>query len=185
MLGFAHHDGLLHRIPAYVAPSLAPLFMAVGPWWAAGHPGADGLDLNDIPLAQALWSFGFCVLLLRVSPSWQKLPGRLARFDKPVTLASNRAVTLYLWHEIALIGSIPLLDPLWSIPGVWPAHADLLTALYPPLMFLLVWPLVALCIMAAGWAEDVSARRRPRLWPVGGPPARAAAPRTRESAPPG
>ncbi|WP_340561172.1 acyltransferase family protein [Streptomyces sp. GSL17-111] len=166
VLGFAHHDGLLRRIPAYIAPSLAPLFMAVGLWWAAGHPGADGMDLNDIPLAQALWSFGFCVLLLRISPSWERLPERLARWDKPITLANSRAVTLYLWHEIALIASIPLLDPLWDIPGVWPTHAELLTSLYPPLMFVLVWPLVALFIVAVGWAEDVAARRRPRLWPV-------------------
>ncbi|MGD9485248.1 acyltransferase [Streptomyces sp. TRM70308] len=168
VLGFAHHDGLLRRIPAYIAPSLAPLFMALGLWWATGHPGPDGLDLNDIPLAQALWSFGFCVLLLRVSPSWERLPGRLARYEGLVTLANSRAVTLYLWHEIALIATIPLLDPLWSIPGVWPTHADLLTSLYPPMMFVLVWPLVAVFIVAVGWAEDVAARRRVRLWPTGG-----------------
>ena len=34
----------------------------------AAIPGEDGWDLNDIPLGQALWSFGFCLLLLRISP---------------------------------------------------------------------------------------------------------------------
>ncbi|MDK1473856.1 acyltransferase [Streptomyces sp. 549] len=166
VLGFAHQDGLLKKIPGYLAPSVAPFLMVFGLWWATAHPGPDGLDLNDIPLAQAFWSFGFCLILLSFSPSWERLPGRLARWEKPVTLANNRAVTLYLWHEIALIATIPLLDPLWKIPGVWPDHADLLTSMYPPLMFILVWPLTALFILLVGWAEDVAAKRRPRLWPT-------------------
>jgi hypothetical protein len=53
---------------------------------------------------------------------------------------------------------------------------------YDVLMFLAVWPLVGLLIAAFGWAEDIAARRRARLWPRtktapgAGPSARAAAP---------
>lgn len=74
MLGFAHQQGLLREIPRYLAVSLASLVMAFGLWWASGHLGPDGWDLNDIPLAQATWSFGFVTLLLLYSPSWQTLP---------------------------------------------------------------------------------------------------------------
>jgi peptidoglycan/LPS O-acetylase OafA/YrhL len=167
VLGFAHHDGLLRRIPLYAVFVAAPVVMAAGFWWAIGHPGEEGLDLNDIPLAQALWSFGFCLLLMRISPSWQRLPGPLHRLERPVTLANSRAVTLYLWHQPALIATVPLLDLLWRIPVVSDSArvSDALESSYNTLMFLAVWPLVGLLIAAFGWAEDLAAKRRPRLWP--------------------
>jgi hypothetical protein len=167
LLGFAHHDGLLRRMPAYAVLIAAPAAMAAGLWWASGHPGEEGWDLNDIPLAQALWSFGFCLLLLRVSPSWRRLPGPMHRLEGTVTLANSRAVTLYLWHQPALIAAIPLLDLLWRVPVVedsgWLSGA--LESSYDVLAFLAVWPLVALLIAAFGWAEDVAAGRGPRLCP--------------------
>ncbi|WP_107097602.1 acyltransferase [Streptomyces sp. WMMB 322] len=167
MLGFAHHDGLLRRVPLYGVALVAPAAMAAGAWWAGAHPGEDGWDLNGIPLGQALWSFGFCLLLLRVSPSWHRLPGPLGRLERPVTLANSRAVTLYLWHQPALVATVPLLDLLWRIPAVGDSEAlsAALESWSGALMFLTVWPLAALLIAAFGWAEDVAARRRPRLWP--------------------
>ena len=167
VLGFAHHDGLFHQIPRYLNPSISPIVMAVGLWWASGHLGPMGWDLNDIPLAQALWSFGYCALLLQVSPAWPRLPDRLERLDKPITLANNRAMTIYLWHEIALLATVPLLDLVWKVSAVWqsPLLSGLLSSSYVLLMFLLVWPLLGLLMVACGWAEDLSARRRPRLWP--------------------
>nr|WP_245694514.1 acyltransferase [Streptomyces abyssalis] len=177
LLGFAHHDGLLRRLPVYAVTLAAPVTMAAGLWWAGGHPGEDGWDLNDIPLGQALWSFGFCLLLLRVSPSWHRLPGPLSRLERPVTLANSRAVTLYLWHQPALIATVPLLDLLWRVPAVADSQglSGALESSYDVLMFLAVWPLVALLIAAFGWAEDVAARRRARLWPRTKTPAAAAA----------
>ncbi|MEE1937855.1 acyltransferase [Streptomyces sp. TRM 70361] len=169
ILGFAHHDGLLYRIPKYFAPSLGPVFMGAGLWWTSDHLGPAGWDLGGVPLGQALWSFGFCVLLFQVSPAWRRLPDRLRRFDRLITLANNRAVSVYLWHEIALIATVPLIDLLWKIPAVWQSRmiSGLLSDSYPPLMFLLVWPLLGLLVAVFGWAEDLAARRRPRLWPTG------------------
>ncbi|NGO72779.1 acyltransferase family protein [Streptomyces boncukensis] len=170
VLGFAHREGLLRRLPGYVIPSLAPFVMAAGAWWAHGHLGPDGWDLNDIPLGQALWSFGFCLLLLHFSPSWQRLPGVLGRFDPLITLANARAVTIYLWHEIALIATVPLIDKLWQIDAVAdsPTLSSWLEQGDAAVMFVLVWPLLALLVVAFGWAEDVAARRKPRLFPVRG-----------------
>ncbi|APS21279.1 acyltransferase [Streptomyces sp. Tue 6075] len=167
ILGFAHHDGLFKDVPRYLTVSVASIVMGFGLWWASGHLTADGWDLNDIPLAQATWSLGFCVILLQYAPSWQELPGRLARFDRLVTLANNRAVTIYLWHNLLILATIPLLDLLWEIPYVDAHLGSAVEAGYTLLMTLLIWPLLALTIVAVGWVEDVAAKRRPRLWPDG------------------
>ncbi|MER7883434.1 acyltransferase [Streptomyces fimicarius] len=167
VLGFAHHDGLFKDVPRYLTISLASIVMGFGLWWASGHLTADGWDLNDIPLAQAAWSLGFCVILLQYAPSWQELPGRLVRFDRLVTLANNRAVTIYLWHNLLILATVPLIDLLWKIPYVDAHLGSTVEAGYTLLMTLLIWPLLALVIVAVGWVEDVAAQRRPRLWPDG------------------
>lgn len=168
VLGFAHHEGLLAKIPRYVAVSGASLVMAFGLWWASGHLGPDGWDLNDIPLAQATWSFGFVVILLQYSPSWQELPGRLAKWDKLVTLSNNRAVTIYLWHNLLIMATVPILDQLYQLPFMENERATAaLDSTYMIWMFFLVWPLIGLAIVAVGWIEDIAAKRSPRLWPNG------------------
>ncbi len=167
VLGIAHHEGLLKKIPRYMSVSCAALIMAFGIWWASGHKGPDGWDLNDIPLAQATWSFGFVVILLQYSPSWQELPGRLAKWDKLVTLSNNRAVTIYLWHNLLIMATVPLIDRLYELPFMTDGMMSVLDSSYTVLMFLLVWPLIGLTILTLGWIEDVAAKRSPRLWPNG------------------
>ncbi|MEU6539343.1 acyltransferase [Streptomyces sp. NPDC047000] len=168
VLGFAHHEGLLQRVPRYLAVSGAALLMAFGLWWASGHLGPDGWDLNDIPLAQATWSFGFVVILLQYSPSWQELPGRLRRFDRPITLSNNRAVTIYLWHNMLIMATVPIIDRAYDLPFMQSDSAvAALDSSYTLWMFLLVWPLIALAVLTFGWIEDLAAKRRPRLWPDG------------------
>ncbi|WP_395570982.1 acyltransferase [Streptomyces sp. BK79] len=168
ILGFAHHEGLLKQIPRYVSVSCASLIMAFGLWWASNHLGPDGWDLNDIPLAQATWSFGFVVILLQYSPSWQELPGRLARWDKLVTLSNNRAVTIYLWHNLLIMATVPIIDLAYKLPFMQSERAvGALDGAYTIWMFALVWPLIGLMVVAVGWVEDLAAKRRPRLWPNG------------------
>ncbi|MFJ7136072.1 acyltransferase family protein [Streptomyces fungicidicus] len=168
VLGFAHHDGLLKQIPRYVSVSCASLIMAFGLWWASNHLGPDGWDLNDIPLAQATWSFGFVVILLQYSPSWQELPGRLAKWDKLVTLSNNRAVTIYLWHNLLIMATVPIIDLAYELPFMQSDRAvAALDGAYTIWMFALVWPLIGLMVLAVGWVEDIAAKRKPRLWPNG------------------
>ncbi|MFF2944004.1 acyltransferase [Streptomyces niveus] len=166
ILGFAHHDGLFAKVPRYLTVSLAAFVMTFGIWWASGHLTEEGWNLDEIPLAQATWSFGFCVILLQYAPSWRQLPGRLARFDSTITLANNRAVTIYLWHNLLIMATFPAIDLLYDIPALYD-HAGLVDAAYPVLPLLLVWPLLAVAILAFGWVEDIAAKRRPRLWPNG------------------
>ncbi|MGY3202034.1 acyltransferase family protein [Streptomyces sp. TE5632] len=168
VLGFAHHEGMLKQIPRYVSVSCASLVMAFGLWWASGHLGPDGWNLNDIPLAQATWSFGFVVILLQYSPSWRELPGRLAQWDKLVTLSNNRAVTIYLWHNLLIMATVPLVDLLYRLPFMQSERGvEALSSTYTLWMFALIWPLIGLTVLAVGWVEDLAAKRRPRLWPNG------------------
>ena len=165
VLGFAYHSGLLRSLPRIITPLVAILFMAVGLWWASGHLPPTGWDLGEIPLAQTFWSFGFCVLLLRISPSWSTLPRPLQIFDRIITLVNNRAITIYLWHIPLLIATVPLIDQLWAIPVLERSVPWLLNS--QQLQFAMVWLMLGIMILAVGWVEDVAARRSPRLWPSG------------------
>ncbi|MCI3931026.1 acyltransferase family protein [Streptomyces sp. AN091965] len=169
ILGFAHQEGVLARVPRYLAVSLAALAMAFGLWWASGHLGPDGWDLNDIPLAQATWSLGFVVVLLVYSPAWHRLPGRLARWDGLITLSNNRAVTIYLWHNLLIMATVPLIDMAYDVPFMTERTMAALDSTYTMWMFMLVWPLIGVMVLAVGWVEDLAARRSPRVWPDGAP----------------
>jgi hypothetical protein len=110
------------------------------------------------------------VILLQYSPSWQELPGRLRRWDRLVTLANNRAVTIYLWHNMLIMATVPIIDQAYDLPFMQSDRAAAaLDTTYMLWMFVLVWPLIALSILAFGWIEDIAARRSPRLWPNGAP----------------
>ncbi|MFJ4851840.1 MULTISPECIES: acyltransferase family protein [unclassified Streptomyces] len=169
ILGFAHNDGLLKKVPRYITVSSAAVVMAFGLWWASGHLTEEGWNLDEIPLAQATWSLGFCAILLQYAPSWKQLPGRLADWDGPITLANNRAVTIYLWHNLLFMATMPIIDQLWNVPWVGDHLGTYIDASYNVLMLILIWPLTGVMIVAVGWVEDVAAKRRPRLWPNGRP----------------
>ena len=52
MLGFAHRDGTLRKLPVLLAWGGAAVLVAGGLAWAFTHPAGDiGIDLNDIPFA--------------------------------------------------------------------------------------------------------------------------------------
>ncbi|GAB2615182.1 acyltransferase [Kocuria himachalensis] len=171
ILGFAHQSGMLRRIPRRVVLVAGPAVMVLGLGWASGHQGEADWDLNEIPFAQALWSFGFSAVLLRISPAWRELPRPLRFLDGAVTLLNSRAMTVYLWHNLLLVGTVLLVDVLWSSDVLATAVPGLLES--PWLSFVLVWPLLAAVVLAVGWMEDLAAGRRPRLWPVRPAPASA------------
>ncbi|MFD4667095.1 acyltransferase family protein [Streptomyces halstedii] len=175
VLGFAHNDGLLKEVPRYLAVSSATIVMGFGLWWASGHLTEEGWNLDEIPLAQATWSLGFCAILLVYAPSWRKLPGKLAGWDGLVTLANNRAVTIYLWHNILLMAGAHLVDQLWNIPWFGDTFDTYIEQSYDALILIAIWPLIGLAILSFGWVEDVAAKRRPRLWPNGSDKRRATA----------
>jgi peptidoglycan-N-acetylglucosamine deacetylase len=145
--GFAHRDGALRRMAGPLLAALAAACLAAAVAWVVlFSPG--GWDLNDIPPAQALYSLGFLLVLLRLTPrmDWRRL-------DLVVSALNRRAVTIYLWHNPAIAACFVVGDVL----GAW--RLGQMGYLAVALALLLV-PVALL-----GWIEDVSARRPARLLP--------------------
>ncbi|MEU6192892.1 acyltransferase [Streptomyces sp. NPDC047061] len=165
ILGFAHRDGVLQRMkPALVVVgSLAAV--GYGGWYAFSHQADFGTyDLDENPLAQAFWSAGFVMLLMwakayfKIDFAWLT---RYKKLDRTVTIFNARAVTIYLWHEIALILAVPLIDQMWNVP----AFEKWLPLDSQWFMFGVGWILIAVFIVACGWVEDVAAKKKPKLLP--------------------
>lgn len=165
LLGFAHHDGLLRRVPHRVVWTAAPAVMAGGLCWALGHADGPGWELEEFSAAQALWSFGFTAMLLRISPAWRTLPRGLRFLDPLVTLLNNRALTVYLWHNLLLVPVWVLLGLLYDVEALAQSVPWLLGSSLTA--FALLWVLLAAVCLAVGWVEDVAARRPVRRWPDG------------------
>ncbi|MPY63404.1 acyltransferase family protein [Streptomyces spongiae] len=165
MLGFAHRDGVLRKLkPGPVAAgSLAAL--AYGAWYAFTHQAETGsYDLDDIPLAQAFFSAGFVTLLMYAKEHFAidfALLTRFRRLDRVVTIFNARAVTLYLWHEVALVLAVPLIDQFWNVPA-FETYLPLESQWF---MFGIGWILIVGFILLCGWVEDVAAKKKPRLLP--------------------
>ncbi|MFF7263483.1 acyltransferase [Streptomyces sp. NPDC008159] len=172
ILGMAHQEGILKRLPRYVVPSVAPAVALTGLWYALNHDFGNGNDLDSMPFAQALWSLGTVALLLHLSPSWSEWPRRLRRWDGVITFLNSRAVTIYLWHNTCILVAATQWDRLWSVVVLEQNVPWLLESVWPVLA--LTWVLIVGCVVAFGWAEDLAARRRPRLWPNGGRAGRSA-----------
>jgi peptidoglycan/LPS O-acetylase OafA/YrhL len=151
VLGMAHREGDLARLRAPLVLGLAGACVAGSLGWALTHRDGDGVDLVGRPLAYAIYSIGFVLALMRWSPkpSWGQ---------GFVSMVNNRAVTIYLWHNVAITLAVALFDPLklWRIPGQgWEDVAD----------FGLALAMLAVAVLALGWVEDLAARRPPRLSP--------------------
>jgi hypothetical protein len=153
MLGFAHREGTLRRLPGLLTGSLAVVLVAGGLAWAFSHPAGDiGVDLNDIPLAQALVSLGAVLVFLRVSPrvAWLE---RVPLLGRLVTVINARAITIYLWHNVA----IELAGPVGELIG-WDTEVR---------RFGIALVLLVVGVLAFGWVEDLAAGRSLSLVPDG------------------
>jgi peptidoglycan/LPS O-acetylase OafA/YrhL len=144
LLGFAHHDGLLRRRRWWLIGALA----VAGAGWALTHPGPRGLDLNDIPLGNALWSAAFVLVLLSISPA--------VRSSRLLTVLNARALTIYLWHVPFIVALSKLAEwaglPIFGWVGItW--------------RLAVITVLLTIVVLAVGWVEDVAAGRRPQLIP--------------------
>lgn len=85
-----------------------------------------------------------------------------------MTLSNNRAVTIYLWHNMLIMATVPIVDLLYRLPFMQSERGvEAISSTYTLWMFALIWPLIGLAVLAVGWVEDLAAKRRPRLWPNG------------------
>ena len=157
IVGIAHREGDLAKLRWSVLAPVAALAVAGPLAWAFLHPDDIGMDLVGIPLAYAIYSLGFVLVLMRWTPDMSWL-GRAKPLDGFVSMVNNRAVTIYLWHNVAITFAVELFDPLklWQIPTQFLEDvADFSIALL----------LLTVAVLALGWVEDIAARRKPRLSP--------------------
>ena len=150
LLGFAHHDGLLRRMKRPLLISLAAVLGALGATWFLTHPGPRGYDLNDILLGDGLWSAGAVLIVLGFAPAATAWIDRQARVSAAITLLNRRALTVYLWHQPAVVAVAFVMAALGATGDGWLA-----------VQLAVVAGLVALAVAAFGWVEDVAALRRP------------------------
>ncbi|MFD4410346.1 acyltransferase [Streptomyces sp. NPDC058251] len=168
LVGFAHREGVLQRLKPAAVILLSLAALAYGGWYALTHQAETGsYDMDDIPLAQTFWSAGFVTLLMYFKAYYDVDFAWLARFkrlDRTVTIFNGRAVTIYLWHEIALVLAVPLIDQFWKVP----AFEKWLPLESQWFMFGIGWVLIWIAIPLFGWVEDVAAKKKPKLLPSGG-----------------
>jgi peptidoglycan/LPS O-acetylase OafA/YrhL len=159
MLGFAHHDGTLRRLP--VGPTVAggAVLMALGLWHALTHQAEyGGWNVDDNPIAGLLYCTGAVLVLLRLYPRLTWLE-RLPTLAALVTLLNSRAMTIYLWGNIAIA-----LAP-WTLGAVGLGALDTDDTRGMVVEYAAAWALIFAAVLLVGWVEDVAAARRPRLLP--------------------
>ncbi|MDQ0811895.1 hypothetical protein QFZ63_003609 [Streptomyces sp. B3I7] len=84
--------------------------------------------------------------------------------DRIATLLDARAVTVCLWHEIALILAVPLIDRFWNVPAsekYLPLESQWFTCGIGRLLIAVFVPLCG----GGEDVEDVVAEKRPRPLP--------------------
>ncbi|MBB2943871.1 hypothetical protein FB565_003600 [Actinoplanes lutulentus] len=156
LAGFAHRDGRLGRTnPVLVVISFAAL-AGLGIHWLVQNHAETGWDLNEVSEAQAVYSLAFVLIALRWQPPIEKLVATPS-VSKAISLLNARAVTVYLWHGVAIAAVWPILE----FVGM-----EDLGDFEPPVTLGITFAVTALAVVLFGWAEDLAAQRRPRLWPA-------------------
>ena len=161
MLGFAHHDGSIRTIRTPVIVAIGVVLLAGGTTWAITHQTDTGWDIDNIPLAATMYSLGAVLLLLRFYPSLEWM-SRFPALDKTVLMISSRAMTIFLWHNLAIFLAVPVLDSNHVT-----ALADSDTPAGSLARYATAWLLTIAATFLFGWVEDLAARRPPKFnpWP--------------------
>ncbi|MBK8462930.1 MAG: acyltransferase [Nigerium sp.] len=161
MLGFAHHDGTIGRLPLWQIIGVGLTTAAFGLWYAFTYPDPhSGPNVSDIPIATLFYGFGVTLLLLRFRFTFEWLR-RVPPLDYLVTAINRRAVTVYLWSNVAICGASVLTD--WA-PLTDLYHESGIPLL--PLVLVTAWTVLAVVVMALGWVEDLASGRSLQLVPT-------------------
>ena len=162
LLGFAHHDGAIAGLPRGRTVLGGAALMALGIGWALTHQlEGSGWDIDELPVADALYCAGAVLVLLRLYPRRAVL-ARVPWVGRLVTAMNARAMTIYLWGNLAIVAATPVIE---SNP--WTADLSGPTWQGKAAQYTVAWLVLGVVVLGVGWAEDVAAGRPPRLspWP--------------------
>ncbi|MFN8035442.1 MAG: acyltransferase [Acidimicrobiia bacterium] len=155
MLGFLHHDGRFARFDFRARLGACAVFAAGAAAWCTVQPVPYN-EVNFSAPAELLVGLAWLSLAFAFEAVIARVP-RTRGIGPFVTWTTQRAMTVYLWHAAAIILAYQLLWKLdWSLP--WGAFVALLVAL--------TVGFIACFTVVFGWAEDLGARRRVRVWPT-------------------
>ena len=152
VIGIAHRERWLARVPAAVFwPGVGLLALVVGWWFITSGQSLRTVDLHETPVMNALWSVAFAATLMRVG-SHERVAELVTQarsvpaVGPAVQVLNARALTIYLWHLPCVLLAHWLTD-FDSATGPW---------LWPGVITVAA---TALAVVAVGWVEDVAARR--------------------------
>ncbi|SHN26294.1 acyltransferase family protein [Cryptosporangium aurantiacum] len=159
LIGFARADGILQRMRLSALLAIGGAVALAGVAWLLGPGNADAtangenpLSLLNSNLAIGLFYFGSVFILMRFSFRMEWLT-RFPLLDRTITIFNSRAVTIFLWHGIALAIAVNVFSQI----GVYQWY----------IWFPFGWVLIGAAVLLFGWIEDVAARRKPELLPGG------------------
>ena len=144
ILGYAHHDG---KVEAWLRPRWGRVCLVLGPIGAVAFFGFHSRAVVVAAFGVAFLGVFWLALALGLQPRIEPwLEGRAQR--SVTTWFSQRSLTIYLWHGVALWIMVEL-----DLPGA------LATRLAGCAVLLVV------AVLAFGWMEDIAAKRSMQLWP--------------------
>lgn len=156
VLGALYDSEVSRRRGARVHLALAGVLAGGAAIWWALDPPSEGIVNNSHPLHLLIGGVWVALALGGAEPI--RRAAARAGIRSAVRWFSQRAFTVYLWHTSAIAIALFLVNvgaaqgsgrnPLW-----WVRYSILIVAL------------TAVLVLAWGWVEDLSARRRPRMWP--------------------
>jgi len=157
LAGFAHAEGIVKRLPLPALFAIGGAAVIAGLAWLAGPGNAQALEeggrtwsVENSSITLALYSFGVVFILMRYSSRMEWLK-RHRVIDRIITIFNSRAVTIYLWHNAAILLAMDFTDRIGLFSWFeW---------------FPLTWVLIGVFVLMFGWIEDVAARRKPELLP--------------------
>ncbi len=144
IIGYSHHDG---KVEAWIRPRWTRVCLVLGPIGAVAFFGFHSRAVVVAAFGVAFLGVFWLALALGLQPRIEPwLEGRAQR--SVTTWFSQRSLTIYLWHGVALYVMVEL-----DLPGA------LATRLAGCAVLLVV------AVMAFGWLEDIAAKRAVQLWP--------------------
>lgn len=152
LLGFAEYDGYLVNMPLRACCVVALVLGLPGLGLAVLFRTGASSDTGPSFIGYTLWSSAFVLVLMRWHPdtSWLR---RMRWLDRTVAIVNARAVTIYVWHDAAIVLTSMFIH-------ITRRHVNHLVEL--PIVLVLT----AIAMILFGWVEDLAARRRPTLLPA-------------------